>query len=100
MVLRKMSDIASTEKEKAITWILIGAIFFAMRSCEYLRTSSSEENKRTKILRTRNFKFKKNGITLRNSSTELESADMVVITFEFQKNKSHKQSVHKRTIKL
>ena len=94
MVLRKMSDLAITAKDKAIVWILIGAIFFAMRSCEYLRTSTSEDNKRTKILRTRNFRFKKNGKILPNSSHEIESADMVVITFEYQKNHKRNQSVH------
>ena len=49
MVLRKMMELASSDRDKAITWLLIGATFFAMRSCEYLKTAP-EESKRTKIL--------------------------------------------------
>ena len=93
MVLRKMFDLAHTPKDKAIAWILIGAIFFAMRSCKYLRTSSNEDSKRTRILRKRNFKFKKNGKVLDHSSKDLESADMVAITFESQKNQMRNKSV-------
>jgi hypothetical protein len=93
MVLRKMLDLAQSPKDQAITWLLIGAIFFAMRSCEYLRTSTHEDSKRTRILRKRNFKFKKNGKVLDHHSKDLETADMVVITFESQKNQMRNKSV-------
>ena len=65
-----------------------------MRSCEYLRTVSSEESKRTKILRLRNFKFKKRGRVLKHSSKGLKNADLVMITFEFQKNNMRNRTVH------
>jgi hypothetical protein len=94
VVLRKMMHLSSSEKEKAISWLLIGATFFAMRSCEYLQTSVNENKKRTKILRLRNFRFKKNDKVLCHSSPELTTADMVIITFEFQKNKMRNKSVH------
>ena len=58
MVLRKMLELSSSKREKSATWLLIGAIFFAMRSCEYLKTGK-EENKRTKIIRVGNVTFKK-----------------------------------------
>jgi hypothetical protein len=94
IVLRKLMDLSITARDKAIAWLLIGAIFFAMRSCEYLRTCANEESKRTKILRTRNLKFKKDGKILPHSSEDLHKADMVIITFEFQKNNLRNQTIH------
>jgi hypothetical protein len=94
IVLRKMWELANSAKDKAIAWLLIGALFFAMRSCEYLKTSALESSKRTKILRMKNIKFKKNGILLPHSSSDLGTADMVIITFEFQKNQLRNQTVH------
>ena len=58
MVLRKMLDLAVSERKKSIAWLLIGALFFAMRSCEYLKISP-EETKRTKIIRVGNVVLKK-----------------------------------------
>ena len=84
MVLRKMFHISSSQKDKAVSWLLIGAIFFAMRSCEYLQTTA-EEKKRTKIVRIGNVLFKKNNRVL-HSAKNLESADLVRIQFCFQKN--------------
>ena len=59
MVLKKMYDISNSHKELALSQLCIGAIFFAMRSCEYLSTSHKEDSKRTKVLRLRNIQFKK-----------------------------------------
>ena len=85
---------ASSDMEIAISWLLIGAIFFAMRSCEYLKTCSQEESKRTKILRIKNFTFIKNKKVLSLKSKKLHTADLVKIVFEFQKNDKRNQSVH------
>ncbi len=91
-----MFEMSSTEWEIALTYLLILALFFAMRSCEYLETRYAEESKRTKILRCRNITFKKDGKRLSHSlSLEiLASADMVIILFEFQKNDWRNHSVH------
>ena len=84
MVLRKMLELATSPWAIAATWLLIGAIFFAMRSSKYLETSTSESNKRTQILRIRNIVFKnKQGGVIPHSSPLLTEAVMVVITFEF-----------------
>lgn len=82
--------------EKAVTHLLILALFFAMRSCEYLETNSKESEKRTKILRLKNLKFKKKGkIVSQNSSlSTLKSSDMIIITFECQKNDWRNHTVH------
>ena len=38
MVLRKMLHLSTSEREFAVPWLVIGALFFAMRSCKYLKT--------------------------------------------------------------
>ena len=93
-VLRKMHELAETEWDKAVTHLLIGAIFFAMRSCEYLRTSSRDGEKRTKIIRLGNIMFKKQGRILPNSSNELHTSDLVRIRFEYQKNDRRDVCIH------
>ena len=93
-VLRKMHDLAETAWDKAVTQLLIGAIFFAMRSCEYLKTSARDGAKRTKILRLGSFMFKKQGKILSQSSTELHTADLVRIKFEYQKNDRRDVCIH------
>ena len=93
-VLRKMMDIALTDKEKCLSWLCIGAFFFAMRSCEYLKSTHKEDSKRTKILRLRNFKAKMNGRALDFRARELSHADMIMITFETQKNDTRNKTIH------
>ena len=94
MILRKMYELANSHKELALNQLCIGAIFFAMRSCEYLLTSHNEDSKRTKTLRMRNIKFKKDGNLLHNNSPDLPFSDLVIITFEFQKNNRRNKAVH------
>lgn len=89
-----MHKVARTEKDLFIAYLLIGAMFFAMRSCEYLRTSFDYESKRTKILCLRNFQFKRRGRLLSVVNDDLEAAELVMITFEFQKNEWRNQTVH------
>ena len=76
----------------AMSQLLSGALFFAMRSCEYSTTNKQEE-KKTKLLRLKNIRFfsrDQNGfmITKPHSSPlkTLSNAECVSITFEDQKN--------------
>ena len=92
-VLRKMHELSTTDRDKAIAWLSIGAIFFAMRSCEYLRTAA-EETKRTKMIRVGNITFKKNGKVLSHSHPELHKSDMVKIRFTYQKNDRRDVCIH------
>ena len=48
--LTTVNEIAESKLDIALSWLFIGAIFFAMRSCEYLKTTANEGSKRTKIL--------------------------------------------------
>ena len=93
-VLRKMHDLAETAWDIAVTQLLIGAIFFAMRSCEYLKTSAREGEKRTKIIRLGGIQFKKNGRVLPHDAVDLHSADMIRMTFEYQKNDRRDVCIH------
>ena len=68
------------------------AFFFCMRSCEYSRTTSNE-SKRTQILKVKNFRFFKNKRLLSHSNPALATADLVDVTFEFQKNDDRNESV-------
>ena len=94
IAVRKLKEMATSHKDEAVAYLIIGAIFFAMRSCEYLKTSHSEDSKRTRILRMRNIIFKGGGILLNHTNQHLDTADMVAITFEFQKNNIRNKTVH------
>ena len=92
-----MQELSISPWELVLTQLLILALFFAMRSCEYLKTRYPEESRRTKILRVSNFVFKKADGRVIHHSASLEtliSADLVIITFEFQKNDWRNHSVH------
>ena len=91
-----MNELSSTPWEKAVTQLSILALFFAMRSCEYLETRYPEESRRTKILRLKSFKFKKNGKIISHSEPleVLLSAELIILTFEFQKNDWRNHTVH------
>ena len=84
--IRKIMEVVITDKDLAIAWLLTGAIFFAMRSCEYLRTGREEVSKRTKIIRLKNIIFKKEGTTIDHRSESINEAYILAITFAFQKN--------------
>ena len=93
-VLRKMMEVSTTEWDIATSWLLIGGLFFAMRSCEYLQTSADESSKRTKILRLKNIQFTSKGRRIPHDSPNLEESDMVAINFEFQKNDRRDVQIH------
>ena len=93
-VLRKMHELAETEWDTAVTQLLIGAIFFAMRSCEYLKTTARDGTKRTKIICLAGIQFKKNGRILPHDSMDLHTADMIRIKFEYQKNDHRDVCIH------
>jgi hypothetical protein len=66
----------------ALCDLFIGAFFFAMRSCEYLRSSGQ---RKTKLLTLRNIRFFIGNRQISHDSAILRSADTVSITFEHQK---------------
>ena len=92
-VLRKLHEVAASDRDRAVAWLLTGAIFFVMRSCEYLQTAE-ESTKRTRIVRLRNVRFKKGSRILDHDHPELHTSDLVQITFEYQKNDKRDVSIH------
>lgn len=62
-----------------------GALFFGMRSCEYLKVPKQEQ-KLTKPLCLRNFRFFRNNRIIDLSDNNIHSATYITITFESQKN--------------
>lgn len=91
-VLKELAKKSATESQRAISQLGIGAIFFACRSCEYLKVPQAEK-RRTDILRLRNIRFFKNGRETSHNSPWLEFADSVSITFEWQKKDERMDTV-------
>ena len=83
VVFKEISKQRGSEFEKAVSELILGAFFFAMRSCEYVKTYKPG---RTKKLHIRNIKFTKIRRTICKTSKEIFKADYVSITYEFQKN--------------
>ena len=63
----------------------IWPFFFVMRSCKYLRSSDREDNERIKIIRLKNIRAMLNEKTLDYRAKNLIAADMILVTFEYQK---------------
>ncbi len=91
-VLRLILASKSTEMRTAMGHRLAAAHYWAMRSCENLKVPKLEQQQ-TKQLCLRNIAFIKDGKTLDHSSTNLNSADCIAITFEQQKNKRKANTV-------
>jgi len=83
-VLKDIAKRLTTKTEQAISQLAIGALFFACRSCEYLKVPS-QEKRRTDMLRLQNIRFFLRGKELARRDQNLELADCVSITFEWQK---------------
>ncbi len=82
----------ATELRRSIAELSAAAHFWAMRSCEYSKVSGSEK-RQTKQLCLRNIVFIKDGNILEHTSTRLNPADCVSITFERQKNERKYETV-------
>ena len=93
-VIRKMHSLCVTDLDKHIADLTTGAIFFAMRSCEYSKTCTNEESKRTKVLRLLNIQFYRGDELIPHDSPFLDQADVVCITFEDQKNAEKNEQVN------
>ena len=93
IVLRKLFENKSTVENIATAQLCIGAIFFAMCSCKYLKSSVAEEKRKTQTLRIPNLRFYKKGRILKHSDPCLALTDTITITFEEQKNGEYHESV-------
>jgi hypothetical protein len=89
-VIREVATITNTPLDLAIAQLVVGAFFFAMRSCEYSTVSGE---RRTKLLQVSNIRFFKNKKEVPHSSPHLHLADCVSITFTFQKNEHRDETI-------
>jgi hypothetical protein len=83
-------QIPRSEFDKATCNLFIGAFFFAMRSCEYIKV---EGPRKTKLLQLNNICFYKGQRQLLHSDTELPNTDCVSITFEEQKRDTKNDTI-------
>eukprot|EP00957_Ditylum_brightwellii_P090795 6913946-Ditylum_brightwellii.AAC.1 len=81
-----------TDSQQVVAQLSIGALFFACRSCEYLKVPQTEK-RRTDVLRFRNIRFCRNRREMKHNNPWIEFADCVSITFEFQKNDERDNTV-------
>ena len=79
-----------TKINRACGELADGAFFFAMCSCEYLKTTGECH---MKLLCLRNLQFYRDKKELHHSHPNLHLADCIAITFEFQKNDEHDATV-------
>jgi hypothetical protein len=91
-ILRLILASKSTEMRTVMGHLAAAAHFWAMRSCEYLKVPKSE-HRQTKQLCLRNIAFIKDKKILDHSSTNLNSADCIAITFKRQKNQRKADTV-------
>lgn len=76
---------ARSPKMKAKAHLLAGALFFAMRSCEYSKAGNRDDDRRTITVRLKDVKFHRRRSLIPHSSRFLHTADSVSITFLLQK---------------
>jgi hypothetical protein len=94
-VLREVAKLKFSETQRAIGQLSIGAFFFASRSCEYLKVPQ-QEKRRTDILKLRCVRFFQNGRLMKHDHPWLHAADVVSITFEWQKKDERMDTVTHR----
>lgn len=82
-ILREFYKISqSSNSDRAMCELFIGAFFFAMRSCEYVKVSG---HRKTKTLTVNNIRFFKKNKLINHNDPRLHLSDCVSITFELQK---------------
>ena len=79
---RHLHSSATTEFDRAVANLCIGAFFFAMRSCEYTKVSTS---RRTETVSLGDIKFYQGTKLLSHHDPHLHLATTVSITFRYQK---------------
>ena len=76
---------ANGPRQQARAHLLAGALFFAMRSCEYTKTRRVNEQK-TRAIRAKDIVFRNEAEIIPHNDPRIFIAETVVITFNKQKN--------------
>jgi hypothetical protein len=88
-ILRMFHRLALSPFDKALCELFIGAFFFAMRSCKYVKVHGP---RKTKLLTVKNINFYCGKRCLLHGDPLLHMADCVSITFELQKHDTKMKS--------
>jgi len=95
-VIRQVHKLYSKSNDPqaiAVSQLIVGAFFFAMRSCEYSKTTSPTESKRTKIVSIGDVRFFRHSQLIQHKDDTLQDVDIVSITFRSQKNGEKNQTI-------
>jgi len=91
-VFQHMWNNRLTTRNKVIGELTTGALFFGMRSCEYLKV---EGPRKSKLLRIKNLRFFHHRTEIKKTAKnqDIFNATTISITFEFQKNNQKDETV-------
>ena len=92
-IIRHLIHRQTSTENIAVGQLVTGAFFFAMRSCEYLKTNLPEEKRRTKIIRLKDLRFCTKGRARTLTDKNIALSDTISITFEFQKSDERHDTV-------
>ena len=91
VVFQHRLDAASLPRAQARAWLVCGALFFAMRSCEY--TSVGSKDRKTRPVRPCDVVFWNGAKIVPHNSPLLHLAETVSINFGFQKSNIRDETV-------
>ena len=91
-MLRHAIEISTTPLETACAVLAGGALFFCMRSCEYVKVPD-QHDKKTKLLCLRNIRFFVDDKETKYNDKWFSKANTVSITFEDQKNGNKMETI-------
>ena len=77
--------LSGSAHDMAVAYLLLGAVFFALRSCEYSQTPRSS-TQRTKTLEVGSITFRLHLAIIPHNDPRLQDADTVTLEFIDQKN--------------
>ena len=83
-VIAELGQKTNSELSITISQLTSLAIFFACRSCKYLKVPAADQQ-RTTILRICNIRFFRNSDLIDHDDDELEFSNCISLTFEKQK---------------
>ena len=91
-VIAELGQKTNSELSITISQLTSLAIFFACRSCKYLKVPAADQQ-RTTILRICNIRFFRNSDLIDHDDDELEFSDCISLTFEKQKKDEEMDTV-------
>ena len=93
-VFRGLYSSATSKLDNTVADLACGALFFGMRSCEYLQVAAKAGERKTKLICIKHIVFRTEGKIIKSRKISLLlQAQTVSITFETQKNGEKMETV-------